>query len=187
MLSSTRAGNNHLAQSGGDTHSIEPRGRKKHTCSSALLWMSAGCRRQRRSARFASTPSPEQGASSRTRSKGTWCCPDCSRRSADPTVRKPAGNPCCAAVPGSPRSRRALASLATSCPCARSSPSHTLSTQQILSGKRDDGEGAPLTQFTYPIAIFLLLSPPLFSLFTSHVAKSKGAAKHLAQHPGGRE
>lgn len=42
---------------------------KKGTCSSARSRRSLGCRLQRRSARFANTPWPEQGTSSNTLSK----------------------------------------------------------------------------------------------------------------------
>lgn len=89
----------------------------------------AGLRRQRKSALFASTPSPEQGTSSSTLSKAmcgcsdlplvlAWMC-ESARRSAACTLMKPAGTPCCCPVAASPRSLPSCASTASSRPWGR--------------------------------------------------------------------
>ena len=96
------------------------------TCSAAAAATSAGLRRQRMSARFARTPSPEQGTSSKTLSKrcapAAACSAEKACRSAPHALRNPGRRPCCSAMASSPLRRAALASSASSSPCKDRAP-----------------------------------------------------------------
>ena len=85
------------------------------TCSAVSCRRSAGWRRQRRSARFASTPVPEHGASSSTRSN--WECSSAAAFAAGPSPPRPAWPPAAAACAGAAATGPAspLSAAAPSC------------------------------------------------------------------------